>query len=155
MLPSALVGEVWFYSVQLLMQRLMTGQGAEDEVELNSLRTACVSSPPDVWECLSVGAEQNVKAKVGEEGCGMTSSGNIMAVVLQITLQLQVPSKGWYKADASQREIVNGAFAPGDMRHLVFSALTTGKTSICQWIAPHPCSRRLLWLNSKGQKTDK
>ena len=56
----------------------------------------CVSSPAgsaDIWECLSVGTEQNVKAKVGEEGWGMTSSGSVMAVVLQVTLQLQVPSQ--------------------------------------------------------------
>ena len=57
----------------------------------------------------------------------MTSSGNVMAVVLQITLQLQVPSQGWYKSYASQCEIINGAFAPGDVSHLVFSALTTCK----------------------------
>lgn len=63
-----------------------------------------------------MGAEQNVKAKDGEEGSGMTSSGssgNVMAVVLQITLQLQVPSQGCYKAEASQREIINGALHLG------------------------------------------
>lgn len=68
-----------------------------------------MSSPAgsaDIWECLSAGAEHNVKAKVGEEGCGMTSSGHAVAVVLQVTLQFQVPSQGWHKAEASQCEII-------------------------------------------------
>lgn len=46
---------------------------------------------------------------VGQEGRGMISSGNVMAVVLKVTIQLQVSSQGWHKTEASQGEIINGA----------------------------------------------